>query len=475
MRLLWRRRVVLVAVAYAAVAAVLAPAAIFLERMLGLPGWTDEAVLAGLVVLFIPAVWLAWTSGAAPDQGAPTSPRRAGAVIAVLPFVNFSQAPVDEAFADGMVEDLITGLAMSSTLKVISRSSTFAYKGQSPDVREVASDLGCDFVLEGSVRRAGERLRVTVQLVEAVHGSHVWAEKYDRPVAELFELQDDLICEIAAALGDAVMRAELQRLRRSPANVSAWEESMHALTAQERPTLPTVKAALAHVRRAVELDRNFALGHARLGMTLVTYAQLVGGEAAKPLRDEAEDALDKSIDLAPNDPKVLGIVCGALAYLGRTDEAIRHGLRARTLNPHDAPTLGALANAYFRAGRYAEAAPLYAEEQRLSPRSPILGGRSVFHALNHVMLGDLIKAEAVLLRGLEVDSAFEGAWIGLILVRLMRGDTPGAADAIRGLRRVNAAATLDDWTRLIEANMPAARAPEAVAAFRQAWTAVKGD
>ena len=91
------------------------------------------------------------------------------------------------------------------------------------------------------------------------------------------------------------------------------------------------------------------------------------------------------------------------------------------------------------------------------------------------MLGDLIKAEAVLLRGLEVDSAFEGAWIGLILVRLMRGDTPGAADAIRGLRRVNAAATLDDWTRLIEANMPAARAPEAVAAFRQAWTAVKGD
>jgi Flp pilus assembly protein TadD len=221
----------------------------------------------------------------------------------------------------------------------------------------------------------------------------------------------------------------------------------------------------------VELDRNFALGWARLGMTLVTYAQLEGGEDARPLRDEAEQALDKALDLAPNDPKVLGIVCGAFAYLDRTAEAIRHGLRARSLNPHDAPTVGALANALFRAGRYAEAAPLYEEEVRLAPRSPILGGRSVFHALNRVMMGELDKAEAVLLRGLAFDSAFEGAWVGLVLVRMMRGDQAGAVDAARNLRRIAPAATLQDWADVIEANTPPARAGDAVAGFRQAWAA----
>jgi adenylate cyclase len=479
LRLLWNRRVIAVGLTYVAVAAALTQAAILLRPRLGLPDWVDEAALVILVLAAAPAVMLAWSSSKARSAPVPAPPlpaavpsgRSGRAYIAVLPFTNLSREEADEIFADGMVEDLITGLTMNSTLEVVSRSSTFAYKGQSPDVRDVAADLGVGFVLEGSVRRTGERLRVTVQLIEAEGGSHVWAEKYDRPVTELFELQDDLVCEIAAALGDAVVRAELQRVRRNPASVSAWEESMRALVAQERPTLANIPEALRHARKAVEIDPNFALGHARLAMSLNTNAVLIGGPEALALRAEADDHIDKALILAPSNPKVLGVACGVLAYLGREDEAIRCGLRALDLNPHDAPIEGSLANAYFRAGLYAEAAPHYEQEERLSPRSPFLASRCAFHAMTRVMLGQIDKAEAVLNRGLEMDSAFEGAWVALTLVRMMKSDLAGAAQAVTSLRRLNPATTLELWLRVITENMPAPAAPSAVQGFQTAWNA----
>jgi TolB-like protein len=469
---LWRRRVLTVGLAYLAAAVAAAQVSILVEPLLGLPSWTDEAVAAALLAGSIPALVLAWTgSGSAAKPPAAPPVKTRGAAIAVLPFANLSREEADEIFADGVVEDLIAGLAMNSTLTVVSRSSTFAYKNVSPDVREVVEDLGVDFVLEGSVRRTGARLRVTVQLIEADGGSHVWAEKYDRPVEELFDLQDDLVCEIAAALGDAVVRAEMQRVRRNPASVSAWEESMRVLVAQERPTLANIPTALAHARRSIELDPDFALGHARLANCLVTHAVLLGGEGAVPLRAEAEAHIDRALAMAPNDPKVLGVACGTLAYIGREDEAIRHGLRALELNPHDAPVEGGLANAYFRAGRYAEAAPHYEAEERLSPRSPFLVSRCIFHALTRVMLGEVDRAETVLTRGLEMDSAFEAAWVALSLIRMLKGDLAGAAEAVRSLKAVNPEAGFEAWMKVIEDNMPEGARAAALEGFKAAWAA----
>lgn len=472
-KLLWRRRVLSVGAAYLIAAAVLVQAGILLQPVLELPHWASDAMLGVLAAGLPPALILAWIGSGSPAR--PASPnllahRPAGA-IAILPFANLSREEADEIFADGMVEDLIAGLSMNSTLTVVSRSSTFAYKNTSPDVREVGEALGVDFVLEGSVRRTGDRLRVTVQLIAARDGSHLWAEKYDRPVDELFELQDDLVCEIAAALGDAVVRAELQRVRRNPASVSAWEESMRALVAQERPTVANAQVALKHARKSVALDPDFPLARARLAMSLTTAAQVVGGEDAEPLKREAEAHIDRALMQAPNDPKVLGVACGTLAYLDRAEEAIRYGHRALALNPHDAPVEGSLANAYFRAGRFAEAAPHYEQEEHLSPRSPFLASRCIFHALTRVMMGEIDKAEAVIDRGLELDPAFEGAWVALTLIRMMKGDVAGAAQAVRALRPLNPALDLDAWLKVIAANMPAAAAETAIAGFTTAWKA----
>jgi TolB-like protein len=150
--------------------------------------------------------------------------------IAVLAFANMSNDSEQEFLADGMTEDIITGLAASRHLFVVSRNSTFAYKGQSPDIRDVGRELGVRYVLEGSVRRVGDKLRVTVQLIETASGSHLWAEKYDRPVAEMFEVQDEVVARIGGSLVAQLSSAEWERSQREPpANLGAWELTQRGL------------------------------------------------------------------------------------------------------------------------------------------------------------------------------------------------------------------------------------------------------
>ncbi len=480
-QVLWRHRIVQVAIVYIGVSWGLFQGAAAVESTWGLPGWVDQATMLALVLGFAPTLMFAWSlSSARPASPEPAikdgpvvRPRltKGPATIAVLPFANLSREEADEIFADGMVEDLITGLSLNSSLVVMSRSSTFAYKGTSPDIREVAADLGVRFVLEGSVRRMGDRLRVTAQLIDSETGGHIWAEQFDRPQDDLFEIQDDLVMEIAAALGDAVNRAELTRARRNPNSVSAWEEAMRALIAQERPTVQTIPAALAHARRSVELDPNFALGYGRLAVSLITHAQLFGGEQAEKDRAEANRHIDRALALAPNDPKVLASACSAMAYSGRAEEAIRHGHRAIELNPNDAQIYGSLANAYFRAGRFAEALPYYEQEEILAPRSVFLNSRYIFRGLTHLALGQPAEAEAAFAKAAELDGAFESAWAGLAIVRTLRGNTGGAAAAIQRLRAVNPKATLETWNEVIRANVQGPGAEIAAACFKTAWEA----
>jgi adenylate cyclase len=230
--LLWSHRIVRIGAAYMAGGWALFQVVMNVGQTLPMPEWVAKLVLILLLLGFPPALILAWASqgrarAVKPAAGrAPAKPGEAPC-IAVLPFANFSQEPTDEMFADGIVEDLITSLSLNPALRVISRSSTFAYKNRSPDVREVGQDLGARFVLEGSVRRAGDRLRVTAQLVETETGGHLWAQKYDRPVAELFDIQDDLVWEIAAALHAEIDRAEVSQAHRAT-SVSAWEEAMRS-------------------------------------------------------------------------------------------------------------------------------------------------------------------------------------------------------------------------------------------------------
>lgn len=483
LRLLWRHRIVQVAVGYVAVAWILFQGAAAIKQTWNLPGWVDQAAMIILVAGLFPTLLAAWSVRLGPAPRAagtghdapPARPLsdRPGISVAVLPFANLSKEEEDEIFADGLVEDLITDLSLSSTLQVIARSSTFAYKGTSPNVQEVAADLGVRFVLEGSVRRIGDRLRVTAQLIEAETGGHVWAEKYDRPIDELFELEDELARQIAGAMGDAVGHAESARAKRNTKSITAWEEAMRALISVERPTGRWRNAAVEHGRKAVELDPAFALGHARLALALATRAQLTGGEQARKDAAEAHEVIATALRLAPDDPVVLATACSAMAHTGLPEEAIRHGLRSISLNPNNATVYGSVANAHYRAGLHEAAVAYYEEEERLAPRSPNLSARYLFRGLNYHMMHELEKAVAAFHRSIELGPSFEGGWLFLAIAQQARGDTEAAIAAVTRLRQLAPQMTLPIWKGIIAANVPASAAPERQAALQAAWEAAE--
>ncbi len=186
--------------------------------------------------------------------------------IVVLPFTNLSGDPEQEFFADGMVEDITTALSRIRSLFVTGRNSSFTYKGKAVDVKQVGRDLGVRYVLEGSIRRSGPRLRVTAQLIETEQGSQIWAERYDRKLDDLFEVQDEITKEVAGAIEPQLLAAEAHRLEQHPtSDLQAWECAMRSLPHIWRFTLEETEVAQEWLRRAIERDPTYAYAHALMG------------------------------------------------------------------------------------------------------------------------------------------------------------------------------------------------------------------
>src|SRR5215208_5804807 len=186
--------------------------------------------------------------------------------IAVLPFINMSGDPEQEYFSDGLTEDVITELSRFKNLLVIARNSSFTFKGQAVDVRKVASDLGVRYVLEGSVRKAGDRVRVTGQLIDATHGNHLWAERYDREIADIFELQDEITSRVIDSVSPQILLAEAARVRRkAPQSIEAWDLVMQALPYMWRMTTEDHSRAQDLLLEALAQDPEYAHAYALLG------------------------------------------------------------------------------------------------------------------------------------------------------------------------------------------------------------------
>jgi adenylate cyclase len=182
--------------------------------------------------------------------------------IAVLPFANMSSDTEQEFFADGIAEDVITALSRYPSLFVIARNSSFTYKGQAVDVKEIGRDLGVRYVLEGSLRKAANRIRVTAQLVEAEIGRHVWAERYDRDLTDIFAVQDEITEAVTIAIAPAIADAELQRaLRKPPGSLDAWAAYQRGLWHLGKATAHDYEMAKEFFRRAIDLDPNFPDGY----------------------------------------------------------------------------------------------------------------------------------------------------------------------------------------------------------------------
>jgi adenylate cyclase len=305
----------------------------------------------------------------AAQAGPPAVPHKPS--IAVLPFTNMSGDAEQEYFSDGISEDLITDLSKISGLFIIARNSTFAYKGRSVKVQEIGRDLGVRFVLEGSIRKAGNRVRITAQLIDAGSGGHLWAERFDRELTDIFATQDEVVEKIVAALAVNLTQGEAQRLRRrGTASVEAYETWLRGRELLSRSTREAIAQAKAMYRRAIEIDPNFAAPHA--GLSLATISDYVSDWAADPEEalDEAERWARRALELDDQEPVSHMALGNVMLWRRNHDGALAEFGRMIALDPNFAQGHSATGLALMYAGRATEALEAFAIAKRLDPHSP---------------------------------------------------------------------------------------------------------
>ena len=291
--------------------------------------------------------------------------------IAVLPFENMSSDPEHQYFADGIAEDIITALSKISRMRVIARNSTFAYKGQAIDLRRVASELGVRYILEGSVRSGGNRLRITAQLIDAVDGSHVWAERYDRTVDDIFDIQDDITKEIVTALRvNLTDGEEANVLARGTNDIEAWQLCVRAAELLIRFNTTDYLEARQLAQRATECDPDYAYAWAVLGLTYWWDGRLgFTGEAAAKF-ERANSYAKRARALDDTVSWVIGLSVHVAGDQGDADKAVAIGQRGFELNPGSADVRGFFGISLTRAGRFSDAVDHYRAAISLNPFCP---------------------------------------------------------------------------------------------------------
>jgi adenylate cyclase len=293
--------------------------------------------------------------------------------IAVLPFDNLSREPDQDYFADGIAEDLITALSHIRWMFVTARNSSFAYKGQSPDVRQVGRELGVRYVLEGSVRKGGKRVRISAQLIDASTGNHVWAERYDRKLVDLFDLQDEITETLVAALQTEVGEFESERAhRKPPENLDAWESYQRGLWHLRRFTAEDLGEARRLFQRAIDLDPNFAQPVAAMGITLILQMILFYTESPLETLEQALQFANKAIALDDKEAMAHLALGRVQTSRGEYDAAIAELRTAIDLNPSLALAHFGLGVALVRTEHPDEAICEYDTAIRLSPRDPVI-------------------------------------------------------------------------------------------------------
>ena len=363
--------------------------------------------------------------------------------IAVLPFENMSGDPEQQYFADGMVEDIITGLSRVKWLFVIARNSSFAYKGRAVDVKQVGRELGVRYVLEGSVRKAASRVRITAQLVEAENGRHLWAERYDRDLADVFALQDDITVSVVAAIEPSLRQAEIERIKRKrPDNLDAYDLLLRALPSVYTCMPEGAAKALPILDQAIAIEPTYALAHGfaawaheiiyvRGGMRPENHdgairhahaalehgrgdamALALGGFAIGMVahdRKVAVEAFEMALALSASCAFVYSFGCAPVAFGGDAERAIDWGERAIRLSPLDAMNYipqGIIGFGNFLLGRYEEAVVAGRRAVQLNPGFSLLHG---WLAAPLAKLGRIEEAEAASARLLALHPGFSSS------------------------------------------------------------------
>jgi len=308
---------------------------------------------------------------ATPSASEPTLALPDKPSIAVLPFDNLSGDPDQEYFADGIAEDIITGLSRNRGFFVIARNSSFTYKGQAVNVTQVSRELGVRYVLEGSVRKAGNRVRITAQLIDATTGNHLWADRYDRDLEDIFAVQDEITQTVVATVAPELLTAEMQRAqRKAPENLDAWDCVLRAFWHVARATEADNKKARALAEQAIASDPGGAAGYCALAVTHFTDSSYGWGESAAQSVGAARDAAQLAVEKDDRDALAHTVLGFVYLVMRRHGDAIRRSEIAVELDPNLPLARAALGGALAMSGKPEEGIAHLDEALRLSPRDP---------------------------------------------------------------------------------------------------------
>ncbi len=390
-------------------------------------------------------------SGPADDDGSArhTPPPAAHAApdapsIAVLPFDNMSADREQEYFCDGMVEDIITALSKISGLLVIARTSTFTYKGKPVDVKQIGRDLGVRYVLEGSVRKSGDKVRITAQLIDAGDGTHVWAARFDRDLTDIFALQDEITRNVVSALHVRLVEGEQARVwHRATENLAAWECLMHGRAHFRRFGKAENARARGLFEKSVELDPGYSTAWVWLGWSHWTDVRNLWSENASASLARAEEHTQKAVTLDENLSEVHALLGAIHLMKGNYDDAIAEGEKAVALEPDGADLNAMLAMTLNWSGRPEAAVALVEKAMRLSPMYPAWYLAVLAHACR--LGGDFEKAVTYARQSIARNPENMGPRIGLIVSCIELGREDEARAQAQEVMNLNRAFSLSKY------------------------------
>lgn len=349
--------------------------------------------------------------------------------IAVLPFTNMSGDPEQEYFSDGITEDIINALSRLRWFFVIARNSTFVYKGQAADVRQVGRDLGVRYVLEGSVRKSGQRIRITSQLLDANTSNQIWSERYDRELTDIFALQDEITASVTSAIEPKLLAAEGMRTEaRSTDDLDAWDMVARALSLFWKLTAADSTSAIAILRQAAERHPNYAPAHSMLAFALFA-SGYVGWIPAGTDREFAASLARRAAEIDDSDPWA-HMALGYFEFTGRhTNEAVRHFKAALDLNPNFAAAEGSIGFALALDGQSEDAINRFDQAIRMSPRDPFNSFFFVGIAAAHYLAGRYTEAVKWARQAVQLRPGYMGAH-RILCASLAQADHADEAKAV---------------------------------------------
>jgi adenylate cyclase len=376
-------------------------------------------------------------------SSAPPLPDRPS--IAVLPFENMSGDPEQEYFADGMVEEIITALSRFKSLFVIARNSSFTFKGRAVDIKEVGRKLGVRYVLEGSVRKASGKVRIAGQLIDAVTGAHIWADRFERDLTDIFALQDDVTVAVVSAIQPKLLQTEIAiSARRRPENLTAYDFYLRAMQQYYSFTREGVAEAIRLAHRALELDPRFAVAAAQAGACHMF--NVLWGYASDPQfdRNEAVRLLHLALSLDDGDPDTLARGSLISTFMVRDSEsAIEMADRAVALNPNSSLAWHCRGWVYRNVGQPEEAVRSFERGVRLNPVDPLLSRVFVGMGWAFIELGRFEEAIVAAKKAQRQNPSY--AYVILASAFAHRGRDAEAREAVERLLEVDPAFTISTF------------------------------